>query len=452
MDVLNSIALPQSTEHFHLLLVVYNIVSVFLLPYFALLVGGTIVAVYFDRRGEKLKDPALGKLARRLTGLALPGVGGFVFLALLPMLVAVFVFAQVFQSTSAVAPGSLGLSFLFLLCGGIAGFLYKFTFTVDDVIALAGSPGGKSTHAVPPHAVTDFVTSARTSHRRSGGWAVAFLVVSAVLFVAAATDGVNPDLWWAGSGLLSVLISGQFLLSLLVFVGMSAAITGSALLFTYYVWNPDGTPEPSEEHLLRATAIRLVVIGLLLAPVMIALSTGLMPQTSLSGVVYVFVALALVALGLGLLLLYAFVQTGKRLYVSLLLPVLVVSVAFWVTKDRVAMHVATADHAARLASDYDRQAESLRTSLGVSAKRLTGEDIFNAKCSACHMFDQKKVGPPYNVVLKKYDGRKSALVSFVLNPSKVDPAFPSMPSQGLRPAEADSIATYLLLKVTGKPQ
>jgi cytochrome c len=82
-------------------------------------------------------------------------------------------------------------------------------------------------------------------------------------------------------------------------------------------------------------------------------------------------------------------------------------------------------------------------------KTMSGEDIYNAKCSACHMFDQKKVGPPYRVVLPKYAGDKAKLIAFVLNPVKVDPAYPPMPNQGLKPAEADSIASYLLSKYGG---
>jgi cytochrome c len=77
---------------------------------------------------------------------------------------------------------------------------------------------------------------------------------------------------------------------------------------------------------------------------------------------------------------------------------------------------------------------------------MSGEEIFNAKCSACHLFDQKKVGPPYKSVLPKYRGNKAQLVSFVLNPLKVDPSYPPMPNQGLKPTEADSIATYLLAR------
>jgi cytochrome c len=117
------------------------------------------------------------------------------------------------------------------------------------------------------------------------------------------------------------------------------------------------------------------------------------------------------------------------------------------TADQVAVSTATRTHAARLAVIYDRSAEALRGKLGIAVASMSGEDIYNAKCSACHLIDQKKVGPAYKDVIPKYGKDKAKLVAFVLNPSKVDPAFPPMPNQGLRPAEADSIAMYLMSKV-----
>jgi cytochrome c len=53
--------------------------------------------------------------------------------------------------------------------------------------------------------------------------------------------------------------------------------------------------------------------------------------------------------------------------------------------------------------------------------------------------------------MPKYQGKKDALVAFILNPVKVNPAYPPMPNQGLRPAEAESIATYLLRRVAETP-
>ena len=121
------------------------------------------------------------------------------------------------------------------------------------------------------------------------------------------------------------------------------------------------------------------------------------------------------------------------------------------TREQIAVRNATQDHAASLSIVAERELLALKSSLGVGAKPLTGQEIFDAKCSACHMFDVKKVGPPYNVVLAKYRGKKGDLIRFVLSPQKVDPAYPVMPNQGLRPAEGDSIASFLLARIGGAP-
>jgi cytochrome c len=115
--------------------------------------------------------------------------------------------------------------------------------------------------------------------------------------------------------------------------------------------------------------------------------------------------------------------------------------------DQVALYNATKGQAAFLSYRHETEIEDLKSKLGVAGVVFTGEDIFNAKCSACHTFDAKKVGPAYKDVLPKYVGRKEQMMAFVLNPIKIDPAFPPMPGQGLKPAEADSIVSYLLRKI-----
>ncbi len=80
-----------------------------------------------------------------------------------------------------------------------------------------------------------------------------------------------------------------------------------------------------------------------------------------------------------------------------------------------------------------------------------GEQLFNTVCSACHAFDTRVVGPPYNDVLDKYVGDLEGLAGFIFNPSKVDDDYPAMPNQGLRRAEARAVAAYLLTQLTGEP-
>ena len=72
------------------------------------------------------------------------------------------------------------------------------------------------------------------------------------------------------------------------------------------------------------------------------------------------------------------------------------------------------------------------------------QDIYDAKCIACHRFDTKLVGPAYNDVLPKYDGKREELISFILNPTKINPEFTAMPNQGLKPKEAEAIADYIV--------
>ena len=81
---------------------------------------------------------------------------------------------------------------------------------------------------------------------------------------------------------------------------------------------------------------------------------------------------------------------------------------------------------------------------GGQASIEIGQELYNNKCSACHMFDQRVVGPPYIDVIPKYEGDVEKLKAFILNPAKVDANYPSMPNQGLKPHEAESAAMYLL--------
>jgi cytochrome c551/c552 len=80
-----------------------------------------------------------------------------------------------------------------------------------------------------------------------------------------------------------------------------------------------------------------------------------------------------------------------------------------------------------------------------------GGQLFQQKCSICHHFDQRLVGPPLNSVLEKYRPAKDKLTGFLRNPQKVDPDYPAMPNLSLTEQEAGAIADYLLDHETAQP-
>ncbi len=80
-----------------------------------------------------------------------------------------------------------------------------------------------------------------------------------------------------------------------------------------------------------------------------------------------------------------------------------------------------------------------------------GGQLFQQKCSVCHSFDQRLVGPPLNSVLDKYRTDKARLSDFLRNPQKIDPSYPAMPNLGLSAQEADAISDYLFEEKTAQP-
>jgi cytochrome c551/c552 len=76
-----------------------------------------------------------------------------------------------------------------------------------------------------------------------------------------------------------------------------------------------------------------------------------------------------------------------------------------------------------------------------------GRTVFQDACRACHLIDNRLVGPPLKDVLSKYRGDLESLKRYIRDPSKVDPGYPLMPHLGLREEEVDAVARYLLTSV-----
>jgi cytochrome c551/c552 len=369
----------------------------------------------------------------------------FVFLAVLPALSIVFVYAQVLQATPAIATGLAALGVLFLVAAGVALFGYRYTFELEGLLhslapALEQRPERQN--------VSRFEQSTLLSHERAGRYGITFLFVSVFLLMGAMAIAVDPDQWRAVGSLLDVFMSGTVWLQFFIVAGAAAGMCGAGMLF--FLLDPDRhMADPRSEYglMIRKVAVRMLTVALLVLPLLVVLQVAALPRVALSGWVYGLAGIAIVFLLVSLQFTYAVVTRFRALYPAVAFAMLVLALVALVTKDQMAIHTATRDHAAVLANVFDKAESDLKASLGIAAAVMSGEDIYNAKCSACHLFDQKKVGPPYQEVLPKYAGKKPELVAFILNPGKVDPAYPNMPSQGLKPAEADSIATYLLKKL-----
>jgi cytochrome c len=134
---------------------------------------------------------------------------------------------------------------------------------------------------------------------------------------------------------------------------------------------------------------------------------------------------------------------------SIVFMLILVLITVNILKDQIAFGNAikpNTEETIKIAEEHEKDAKKkILQSTGVDP-----EAIFNQKCSACHRFDTKLVGPAYMQTVPKYNGDVQKLAAYIFNPQKIDPNFPPMPNQGLKKKEASAIAQWLLDQVAGK--
>jgi cytochrome c551/c552 len=449
MDFLKTLAIPQSIEHFHVLILIGGLISIVLYPYLGFLLGSSVLSYVYNRKGTRERNLQLIGFAKDLIDTALYDKTIPAFLALLPSFSLVFVYAQVLQSTDAISVGLAGYGFLLLLIGLTLLYTYKYTFRLSGVLgeyeALLKSRSQSPAGLDDLHAYT---TETLQSHYASGKTGIIALSVASFLIVSATTIAVNPSDWAAISTVFDLFISPDIWIRTLQFVSLAAGATGVGILYLNFAWQGgrEGIPE-EQKTFLRSISLRLIAGSLLTQPLFIVLGIILLPAASLSGSLYVFVGSTLILLFLTAQFIYAYVKESRTRFINSAVFSLALTCVFLSVNDQVAMHNATTAQAVFLAYRSDQATEELKSKLGVVAAALTGEDIYNGRCSACHLFDEKKIGPAYKDVIPKYGGHKDQIMAFVLNPVKKNPAFPPMPNQGLKQAEADSIVSYILRRL-----
>ncbi len=451
MDVLKSIALPASTEHFRLLLLILNLIYVVFLPYLGFLLGTSLLSVWYDRKGRTTGTTIHVRLAKELMDVAMYNKSVVTFLGIIPGLALVFVYAQLLQQTQAISVSLMGYGFLFLLAASILLYTYKFTFRLESVyVRVAEALRREGNAGGPAGEIAVYRETNTRTHVRAGNNGAILLLIASFLCIGAVGVTIDANEWAQTENVFDVFASPAILMRFFQFLAISFGATGIGILFFFFC-RQEETPDAAGEYarLVRRVGLRTAIISLLLQPVFLVLTILLLPQGVLSGSLYGLAGMSLGLFFLAAHFVYAFSRESRPGYAAYAFYTVGCALLLLFTADQIAVSNATKEEAVKVAMVYDRETEELRTRLGVVMVSLSGEDIYNAKCSACHLFDQKKIGPPYNTVIPKYAGKKDQLVAFILNPAKVDPAYPNMPNQGLKPGEADSIATFLLKKLAG---
>ena len=455
MDVLKTLAFPPSVEHYHLLLLIGALISIVFYPYVGFLLGTSFFSYRYEKKGRKEGNALYITLAKDLIGTALYNKTLPTFLALIPAFSMIFVYAQLLQTTESIAVSLACGGFILMLIALAFLYAYRYTFRLEDILegyrnALKDGKGSSDNIDDIEHYNEENIRS----HLRFGRNGLIFIVLATFFMAASIVAAADTDNWVRVGSILDLFILPDMYVRFLQFIALAAGATGVGILFFLFWWKKDQQPlEESYANLVRTLAIRLVVGSLLALPALVLAGFLLLPGQSLSGTLFAVAGIGVALLFLSAQFVYAYAKEPQPHHTASALFVFAFALALFGANDQVALYNATKGQAALLSYRHDLETEELRAKLGFVGVVLTGEDIYNGRCSACHLFDQKKIGPAYKDVIPKYAGSKEKIMAFVLNPIKMNPAFPPMPNQGLKPSEADSIVSYILRRLgTGVPK
>jgi cytochrome c551/c552 len=414
MDAINQLILLPAVQHQEILPFLIVFMLWLHLPFAGMALISSLLSLLFVRR-----DPDIA----RTFGLLIPiRIGTFLTFVLLPLLSLVVLFGQYLFHQPIPVSAYLLRIVPFLLIGFFLLGVYQ--RSLQPLAGLCGALcAGTGT----------------------------FFLINTLDLVA------YPQKWEFITSLLPFVFSITGVIHFKIFLAASTMLTGAAALFFLFRWPERRLPEDSPlRGKIRSWSLGLLMAGSLALPLLMVWDLYTMSDTSLSAKVFaisfiqLLLLLFLAAWGLSMLR-----HACHRHAVACFVTALVVLGLFIYRQEQFQSLanretlIVLAQDSAKALDELQSKREALYAKAGAVDVKL-GEKIYNERCSACHRFDQKIVGPPYNNVLPKYKGDPEKLAAFIRNPVKVDPGYPPMPNQGLNETEVKSVAAFLLAHLAGE--
>lgn len=443
MDLLENLVLPQSAHHMLLLKYLLVLTYILLIPYLSVLFGSLILSVYFEKKAAQTSDKKYYQFAKELIDQITFNKSVPFALGIVPMISAAFCYAQLLHLTNLVVPEFILMAVMLLFISLILVYTFKYTFHLKDIFSFVS---GKSTsHDELQNEIESYSTKTSHLHKRSGLYGLLSLIVTVYIFIGAVQLAGDKSAWESGNNFFGIIISLKALFYFVQFVAASLAITSALILYKYFRPNSD-LKEKNTDYLefIKSFSLKLGLITTIVLPLLVVINVVTKPEDSYSYDVFGYALLSLIVLLIIAILFYVMIKESTVKFSSAVIYLFVLVFAFIIIKDQYAFDTSTKKQFALLAVNYEVYQQKVKEEFGLVVETINGADIYNGKCIACHQFEKRLVGPPYKETLPKYEGKKDALVQFILNPVKVNPEYPAMPNQGLKPKEAEAVADYIL--------
>ncbi len=448
MDFFDSLVLPHSGDNLILLKYLLILANVVFLIFSGVLFASSILSYIFRNRSRQIakKGPEFineshfffrlsSDYIDLITASKIMGFG----LGIIPFFSIIMIYNQLLYLTSVNISGFLLFAFLLYLIGIVLAYSYKHSLHLNWIFKRTNPNENIDIEEIENYQIATEKLNARTSV-----WSIIFLFFSLWFFVGSTALVVDKTHWAGSISLINVLFSFDSLTKFLHFIITAFAITGVAFIVKFYFWDKPSF-DRSEKYSNYSQRLNtwIALTFTFFQPVFFVFNLFSTPRTSMTNLIYIIIT---VIFFLSFIVLHLFYQSIKENNFKSAIPgfyILLLIFALIIYKEQTAFGISVSDQILKLADKYEQEEKATLLASGGGEQKVNGEEIYKAKCVACHRFDERLVGPPHKEVLVKYLNKKDDMVKYILNPVKVDPNYPPMPAQGLKPNEAKAIVEYM---------
>ncbi len=444
MNLFDVLVIPPSENHVMLLKYMLTVSLMLFIPYVSMLLGAIFISTHFNNKSRREGNSLYLKFAQDIIEKLAITKSAKLALGIIPVLSVLFAYAQLLFTANTISIGIFAFAAILFILSFYFIYKYRDTFNFESILNAFKSIAPNN--ALDTHNI-NVMASASSISGTAGKW---LLLTAVYIFAGTMSLASSPDKWEHVGNVLQIIFSLQTFFSFGALVSLAGIITGCAIIFYFFSW--DGGIKNMDERyaaLVKNTAGKIALTSGILFPLMLIISYAYLPQVSQSPTVFFYMVIVLIiSLVVGNFI-YSMFKNSDTSSATILFVLVFVLVTVNIIKDQLAFGNAIHENTiviTKLADEEEKQVKN-------KTMQLTGIDvqaIFNQKCSSCHKFDQKLVGPSYDQSVPKYNGDVQKLAEFILNPQKIDPAFPPMPNQGLKKKEANAMAQWLISKVGKK--
>lgn len=442
MDILENIVYPQSQSHVELLKYMLFVTLLLLLPYISVMLGSTLFSIMHFNKGRKTKNPIYLTFSNELIDLFTKNKGMAFALGIVPMISAMFIFGQLLLNAEFNATPHLFFALLIFIVALIYIYTYKYSFKLKNIFNLVKI--GETTDSAAIEEFEDFKQSNSKLLSKSGLIGFLLLLLVTYILISVLQFSIDSSRWTADVSLIDIFLSPNSIIYFLFYLSFSFSITCAALVYKYFKVE-HVEKQLSYTEYVKDFSLKTGLIFTLIQPLLYVITVISSPESAVSFSLFITVALVLSVMLVISILFYLMYKESKTSLSGTTVLVSLILASLLIYKNQLAFETTNQLQFDEVTKEYEVFAAELKEKAGIFDEvEISGEDIYNAKCIACHKFDALLVGPAYNDVLPKYEGKQEDLVKFILNPYKVNPELPIMPNQGLKPKEAEAIAEYIV--------